>query len=161
MPPRNKKAKSVPSLNKSQPLPTLPTTPRQCIDQADSLLKQQKLLVQWREARPTGPNGTRYEEELVDKIFYTIFRQTARPIQVKVVCQIIFERRDCILTARTGLGKSRPLHKEHFSSIVSTSSTKALYDRPVVTALNPADVAILASIEHVFNWHNVLEKTYK
>lgn len=109
MPPRNKKAKSVLSLNKSQLLPTLPTTPRQCIDKADSLLKQQKLLVQWREARPTGPNGTRYEEELVDKIFYTIFRQTARPIQVKVVCQIIFERRDCILTARTGLGKSRPL----------------------------------------------------
>jgi superfamily II DNA helicase RecQ len=108
MPTRSKKAKNLPSLRKRHQKPAPPTT-SYSLDRANTLKKQQKLLVEWREARPTGLDGISQEEALVTKLFRTIFDQDARPIQVKAIHHILFERKDCILTARTGLGKSRPL----------------------------------------------------
>jgi superfamily II DNA helicase RecQ len=108
MPKRSKKAKNVPSLRKSH-RKRAPPTASYSLDQANTLQKQQGLLVQWREARLAGPDGITQEEALVTKLFRTIFYQDARPIQVKAIHHILFERKDCILTARTGLGKSRPL----------------------------------------------------
>jgi superfamily II DNA helicase RecQ len=108
MPTRSKKAKNVPSLRKSH-RKRAPPTASYSLDRANTLQKQQKLLVQWREARLVGLDGISQEETLVIKLFRTIFDQDARPIQVKAIHHILFERKDCILTARTGLGKSRPL----------------------------------------------------
>jgi superfamily II DNA helicase RecQ len=108
MPIHLKKAKNLPSLRKSHQKPA-PHTASYSLDQANTLHKQQGLLVQWREARLAGPDGITQEEALVTKLFRTIFHQDARPIQVKAIHHVLFERKDCILTARTGLGKSRPL----------------------------------------------------
>jgi superfamily II DNA helicase RecQ len=108
MPTRSKKAKNLPSSRRSR-LKLVPPIASHSLDQANTLRKQQELLVRWREARLVGLDGISQEEALVTKLFRTIFHQDARPIQVKAIHHILFERKDCILTARTGLGKSRPL----------------------------------------------------
>jgi superfamily II DNA helicase RecQ len=109
MPIRSKKAKNLPSLKRKSHHKLAPPTTSYSLDRANTLQKQQKLLVEWREARLTGLDGISQEEALVTKLFRTIFHQDGRPIQVKAIHHVLFERKDCILTARTGLGKSRPL----------------------------------------------------
>ena len=108
MPRRSKKAENLPSSRKSH-RKRAPPTASYSLDRANTLQKQRDLLVQWREARLVGLDSISQEEALVTKLFRTIFNQDARPIQVKAIHHILFERKDCILTARTGLGKSRPL----------------------------------------------------
>jgi hypothetical protein len=72
MPTRSKKAKNVPSLRKSH-RKRAPPTASYSLDRANTLQKQQKLLVQWREARLVGLDGISQEETLVIKLFRTIF----------------------------------------------------------------------------------------
>ena len=89
-------------------VPEVPAYSIRAVEQATSLIKLQRLVEDFRNYKGAD-RKTDVEDALIAKVVRTVWGYQPREIQAEVLSWLVFQREDCILTAKTSMGKSLPL----------------------------------------------------
>jgi superfamily II DNA helicase RecQ len=78
------------------------------VEYTNSLIKLQRLVEEFRKYKGSERKPD-VEDTLIAKIIHKVWGYQPREIQAEVLRWLVFQREDCILTAKTSMGKSLPL----------------------------------------------------